>query len=92
LSTSYYVWYRVVGDAAAARAAVDEVLREVFAVAGVGGRLLVRRDDPRTWMEVYEDVADTARFEDALAAAARRHDVARIAQDGNRHLEPFLSF
>ena len=91
MNTSYYIWYRVAGDTVAARTAVDALLRDVFANAGVAGRVLVRRDDPRTWMEVYENVADAARFEDVLTAGALRHDVMRWAQDGKRHLEPFLS-
>jgi hypothetical protein len=90
LNTHYYIWYRVTGDAGAARAAVDALLRDVFAVAGVTGRVLVRRDDPRTWMEVYENVADAARFEDVLVASAQRHEVARFAEDGKRHFEPFM--
>lgn len=90
MSTHYYVWYRVTGDPGAARAAVDALMRDVTANAGVTGRLLVRRDDPRTWMEVYDHVADAARFEAALTAGALRHEVARFAEDGERHLEPFL--
>ena len=91
MSVHYYIWYRVAGDVGAARMAVDALMRDVFAIAGVTGRLLVRRDDPRTWMEIYENVADAARFEEVLAAGALRHEVARFAQDGKRHLEPFLA-
>lgn len=90
MSTSYFVWYRIAGDPGAARAAVDALMRDVFANAGVAARLLVRRDDPRTWMEVYDNVADASRFEDVLAVGALRHEVARFAEEGKRHLEPFL--
>ena len=58
---------------------------------GVQGRVLVRRDDPRTWMEIYENVADTAAFELALAAAVQRHEAARFAEGGKRHTEPFVA-
>ncbi|MBK9115389.1 MAG: DUF4936 family protein [Betaproteobacteria bacterium] len=87
----YYIWYRVGGDAAAARAAVDAVLHDVFEHAGVAGRALVRRDDPGTWMEVYEHVADGALFERALAAAVARHGLAQHAEGGVRHVEPFVA-
>jgi hypothetical protein len=33
---------------------------------GVRGRWMHRRDDPTTYMEVYEDVKDAARFEATL--------------------------
>ena len=89
--THYFIWYRVAGDPAAARAAVDAALHDVFLHAGVTGRVLVRRDDPRTWMEVYEHVADGALFERELAAAVARHGLARRAEDGARHVEPFVA-
>lgn len=89
--THYYIWYRVAGDPAGARAAVDAALHDVFLQAGVSGRVLVRRDDPRTWMEVYEHVADGALFERALAAAVARHGLARHAEGDARHVEPFIA-
>jgi hypothetical protein len=87
---NYYVWYRVTGDTTAAHAAVSEVLHDVFRHAGVTGHMLVRRDDPRTWMEVYEHVGDTTLFERELAAAVARHRVARFVEGGKRHVEPFV--
>lgn len=89
--THYYVWYRVHGDHAGAHAAVTALMQDVHRNAGVTGRVLVRRDDPRTWMEVYEHVADPATFEQELAAAAARHDVARWTEAGGRHTEPFVA-
>jgi hypothetical protein len=90
-TSHYYVWYRVAGDPGAARGAVAALLRDVRVATGVAGRVLVRRDDPTTWMEVYEDVADVGRFEDALAAGVARHGVAGFAQGGARHAEPFVA-
>lgn len=89
--THYYVWYRVTGDPAAARTAVDAALQDVSVEAGVAGRVLVRRGDARTWMEVYEHVADGARFERALAAAVVRHALPGHAEGGVRHVEPFVA-
>jgi hypothetical protein len=87
----YYVWYRVAGDPVAARAAVDGLLAHLFLHAGVTGRVLVRRDDPRTWMEIYEHVADVPLFERELAAGVARHDVTRWTEGGTRHTEPFVA-
>jgi hypothetical protein len=89
--THYYIWYRVAGDLIEARAAVDALRADLFLHAGVTGRLLVRRDDPRTWMEIYEHVADVPLFERELAAGIARHDVTRCAEDGMRHTEPFVA-
>ena len=65
--TNYYVYYRV------PPAVVERVrgaVRELFAAAerecGVRGRWMRRRDDPSTYMEVYEDVKDPAAFEALL--------------------------
>ena len=90
-ATHYYIWYRVAGDFVDARAAVAAVVRDVGLNSGVSGRILVRRDDPRTWMEIYENVVDMQRFEQALTAATVRHDVARFAEGGQRHIEPFVA-
>ena len=89
--THYYIWYRIAGDPAAAHAAVAALLQDVFRHAGVTGRMLVRRDDPRTWMEIYEHVADVPLFERELAAAVARHGVTRFVDGGVRHAEPFVA-
>ncbi len=89
--THYYVWYRVDGDVITARNAIDGILRDLAIQCGVKGRVLARRDDPRTWMEIYEQVRDTAAFELALAAAVQRHDATRFAEGGRRHAEPFVA-
>ena len=87
--THYYVWYRLAGDGAQAHKAVAAMMQDMFVHAGVTGRVLVRRDDPRTWMEVYENVADARLFEEKLRAAEHRHEVAGLTADG-RHLEAFV--
>jgi hypothetical protein len=87
-----YVYYRVTGDARAARAAVAAMMADLEARTGVAGRLLVRADDPSTWMEVYEPVPHPAAFGRALAACVRRHGVAAFACDGQRHVERFRAW
>lgn len=65
--TSYYVYYRVeAGRVAALRERIAELLRTVEQATGVRGRWMRRRDEPSTYMEVYEDVADEQAFEALL--------------------------
>jgi hypothetical protein len=85
----YYVWYRIEGDAAAVRAAVNGVLHDVSLACAVTGRVLVRRKDPTTWMEVWEPVTDPEAFEAALAAAVARHGLEALVA-GGRHVERFI--
>lgn len=65
--TNYYVYYRV--DAAivdVVRLSVQELFKKIERETGVLGRWMRRRDDPSTYMEVYEGVADDAAFEALL--------------------------
>jgi len=91
---SYYIYYRVPAEnAARARAAVGAMQRELSEIAGIGGRLLRRRDDETTWMEIYENVADAERFEAELGALAERHGLAALLAPGSaRKREVFLDF
>lgn len=86
-----YVYYRLAGDPAAARAAVAALLADVETRTGVCGRLLERRGPPRTWMEVYEPVLRPAAFLRVLAGAVRRHGVAAHAVDARRAIERFAA-
>ena len=88
-ATHIYVYYRVRADVAAARAAVAALMREIETATGVVGRLMVRCDDPATWMEVYEPIDDSTRFSRTLAALVVQHGVAAITVDGHRHTECF---
>jgi hypothetical protein len=88
-ATHYCIWYRIRGDPAKARAAANELLREVALHAGATGRLLVRRDDPSTWMELFENVVDTTRFDAVLESATPRCGIEDCI-DGARHVERFV--
>ncbi|HQR10488.1 MAG TPA: DUF4936 family protein [Casimicrobiaceae bacterium] len=88
------------GNTNSFRIAIEAVLADVRGRTGVAGRLLVRtaldgtlarRDEADTWMEVYDDVADPVAFERELAAALRRHDIARFVPEGDRHIEAFVA-
>ncbi|HYT86543.1 MAG TPA: DUF4936 family protein [Burkholderiales bacterium] len=94
MKLSYYIYYRVPAEnAARARAAVGAMQRELSEIAGIGGRLLRRRDDETTWMEIYENVADAERFEAELGALAERHGLAALLAPGSaRKREVFLDF
>lgn len=66
----YYVYYKIEpAKLATLLGATAALFDEMRAATGVQGRLQRRRDDPGTWMEVYENVADSASFEHALEVA-----------------------
>jgi len=94
VNSSYYIYYRVPAEnAVRARAAVSALQRELSDMTGIGGRLLRRRDDEVTWMEIYENVQDGARFEAGLAELVERHGIsALLAPGSSRKQEVFRSF
>jgi uncharacterized protein DUF4936 len=59
------------------RAAVERLFALVERECGVRGRWMHRRDDPTTYMEVYEEVKDTARFEALLEREGAKLGVQR---------------
>jgi hypothetical protein len=64
---NYYVYYKVPPERLAEITVVVELLfQTVQQNFGVRGRWMRRRDDPTTYMEVYEDVRDEPGFEDLL--------------------------
>jgi hypothetical protein len=48
------------------RAGVEGLFHAIERECGVRGRWMHRRDDPATYMEVYEGVKDEGAFEDLL--------------------------
>lgn len=91
---NYYIYYRIApSDAARARAVVDAVQSALRQDTGIQGRLLRRDDDPTTWMEIYEAVADRPRFEAALDRLLAQHGFdGCTATDSRRHTERFVLF
>jgi quinol monooxygenase YgiN len=82
--THYYVYYRV--DPARLdelRGAIAQLLARIERATGVRGRWLRRRDEPTTFMEVYEGVADAAAFETLLESES-------AALGLERHVEKFV--
>lgn len=94
MSASYFIWYRVHADQHGGVGDAETVIRAMMGRlacrAGVVGRLLKKRDEPATWMEVYEGVGDGDRFERELARAVDEYDVEMFCVD-RRHTECFLS-
>jgi hypothetical protein len=65
--TNFYVYYRVdAGNLDSLRASIARLLDSIERETGVRGRWMRRRDDPSTYMEVYEGVADDQAFEALL--------------------------
>lgn len=82
--TNYYVYYRV--DPARRdelRRAIERVFAVVERETGVRGRWMHRRDEPATFMEVYEGVTDERAFEALLERET-------AALDLDRHTESFV--
>jgi hypothetical protein len=68
---NYYIYYRVDPQRLAPlRPAVMALFKKIEEAFGVRGRWMRRRDDPTTYMEVYEGVQDEQAFEALLAREA----------------------
>jgi hypothetical protein len=91
LGIHFYIYYRVeIREVPAMAAAVEAVQAIVQGSTGVAGRLLKRFDDPFTWMEVYENVAEPAEFEAQLEALVEEFGLDRyLAPNARRNLERF---
>jgi hypothetical protein len=84
VSHSYYIYYRV--DPVQAEAAgprIKQLLDAVKGSTGIAGRIMRKRGEPNLWMEVYENIADEARFERELAEAVGKLKVAEFLQPGS---------
>jgi len=91
MAFSFYIYYRVDPEKAGA---CEPVIRQLFDAVrdatGIQGRLLRKHGEPNLWMEVYEGVADEAKFEWELAEIAGRLKIKDYLQEGTtRHHECF---
>jgi hypothetical protein len=88
---NFYIYYRVDPQkAGACGPLVRQLLSAVRQATGIQGRLLTKHGEPHLWMEVYEGVADEAKFEWDLAEIAGRLKVQDYLQPGTtRHIECF---
>ena len=78
MTTNYYVYYRVdpqrLGEL---RAAVEGLFRVIEHATGIRGKWMHRRDDPTTYMEVYEGVPEDAAFDALLDREAAKLGLTR---------------
>lgn len=82
---NYYVYYKVEASReSAVKIAVGDLFRIIQKQLGVTGRWMRRRDDPSTYMEVYEGVADEVAFEALIEREGAKLGVPR-------KLERFIS-
>ena len=75
---NYYVYYKI--EPARLQQLwplVQQIFLEIEEQTGIRGRWMRRRDDPTTYMEVYEDVKDETAFEALLEGASARLGVPR---------------
>jgi len=88
---SYYIYYRVdPARAGASELRICDLLEGVRKATGVSGRLMKKRGEPNLWMEVYENVADEAKFEWELATAVDHLKIQELLVPGTpRHIECF---
>ena len=83
------IYYRVAAPhAAAARASIRAAQLRLAERAGIVGRLYEGENEPLLWMEVYEHVRDTQRFEAMLNDLLAADRFAQfLASDSPRRLE-----
>jgi alanine-alpha-ketoisovalerate/valine-pyruvate aminotransferase len=75
---NYYVYYKVEPEVLALlRSAVEELFAKIERQTGIRGRWMHRRDDPLTYMEVYEEVKDEKAFEALLEREGAKLGVPR---------------
>ncbi len=75
---NYYVYYKVSPERVdQVRGLVRDLLSTIEEQCGVRGRWMRRRDDPSTYMEVYEGVKDEAPFEALLEREGAKLGVPR---------------
>jgi hypothetical protein len=84
-----YVYYRIdPAQATLAAARIDALLLAMAPHCQQPPRRLGRCDDPGTWMEIYEGIADFETFSDALNSAERASNCTDFTA-GERHRECF---
>lgn len=91
MNASLYVYYKTATPDVAVTARVAAMQAEIASACGVRGRLMRRRDDPCTWMEIYDGLDAFEPFERVLADAVARHRVEDLVRAGERrHAERFI--
>jgi hypothetical protein len=75
---NYYVYYKLAPESAAEmRTKVQSLFTLVEEQFGIRGKWMRRRDDPTTYMEVYEGIRDERAFEALLERVGATLGVSR---------------
>jgi hypothetical protein len=75
---NYYVYYKIAPERVAQIGSqVQALFRKIEEQIGIRGRWMHRRDDPTTYMEVYEGVKDERAFEALLEREGAKLGVPR---------------
>lgn len=82
---SLYCYFKAEANDVALLSRLRTLQSALLARTGVAGRLLRRRDDASTWMEVYEEIADADTFQHAWREASVECGLATLS----RHEEWF---
>jgi hypothetical protein len=88
-----YVYFRIRADVSSgtARSRILAMQQALAGRSGVQGRLMRRREEGGTWMEVYEAVPNPAVFEAELQAAVAESGLLDLIEPGSaRHVERFV--
>lgn len=71
--TNYYVYYRVdPARVGTLRSEIENIFGKIEREFGIRGRWMHRRDEPLTYMEVYEGIKDEGAFEAVLEREAAK--------------------
>ena len=81
---SYYIYFRVAEQQAEIlETRIHAMQAELRQATGISGRLMKKHGEPLLWMEVYENVSDVGKFEQALAAAVEKFEITECLQSGS---------
>lgn len=83
-----YVWYRVRHDDAETETAVRAMMARLACRGRVAGQLLRRHDEPRLWLEAYQDIGAPEPFLHLMTALVAQYDLDMFT-DGARRVELF---
>ncbi len=91
--TNYYVYYRVdAGQIGFLQVEIRKLFEEIQRQTGISGRWMRRRDDPLTFMEIYEGVKDDTAFDALLERECERLGLQRfLAAGAARRREIFIA-
>lgn len=89
--TCVYIYYRIdPQQTEIAQSRIDTLLEDLADYCSRPPRRVIRCDDPETWMEIYEGIADMKAFTTALRAATQAHRCSDFTPEA-RHLECFVA-